>query len=305
MSAEPAESARGRFLDPQKLEALGSTQLRARSVVEGILAGMHRNPHRGSSVEFAEYKEYAPGDDIRHIDWRAYGRIDRYYVKQFEDETNVRGYLLLDSSGSMAFGFEGAPQKLLYASTLLASLAHVLIRQGDAPGLLTFDERPRSWLPPSSSRGQLDDICQVLDTAPGTGRTSVEAALARVAERVFARSLVVLASDFLETGAEVLTLAQVLRRRGMEVVLFHVIDRAEWTLPYEGLTLFEGLEADGELLVDPDDIRDAYQSYFRENAERVVQTARRGDLEYFRAYTDEPVEVVLLEFLRSRRRRRR
>ena len=305
MSAQPSAAARARYLDPRKLEALGSTQLRARSVVEGILAGMHRNPHRGSSVEFAEYKEYSPGDDIRHIDWRAYGRIDRYYVKQFEDETNVRGYLLLDSSGSMSFGFEDAPEKLLYASTLLASLAHVMIRQGDAPGLLTFDERPRNWLPPSSSRGQLDDICQVLDTAPGSGRTSIGAALSRVAERVFARSLVVLASDFLETGDDVLTLAQVLRRRGMEVVLFHIIDRAEWTLPYEGLTLFEGLEADGDLLVDPDDVRDAYQSYFRENADAVVRTARRGDLEYFRAYTDEPVESVILEFLRTRRRRQR
>ena len=266
---------------------------------------MHRNPHRGSSVEFAEYKEYAPGDDIRHIDWRAYGRIDRYYVKQFEDETNVRAYLLLDSSGSMSFSFEDAPDKLLYASTLLASLAHVLLRQGDAPGLLTFDERPRNWLPPSSSRRQLEDICKVLDTAPGTGRTSIAAALSRVAERVSARSVVVLASDFLETGDDVLTLAQVLRRRGMEVVLFHIIDRAEWTLPYEGLTLFEGLEGEGELLVDPDDVRDTYQGFFRGNADEVLETAQRGDLEYFRAYTDEPVESVILELLRTRRRRRR
>lgn len=303
MRAPPG--ATRKFLDPRKLEALGSTQLRARSVVEGILAGMHRNPHRGSSVEFAEYKEYAPGDDIRHIDWRAYGRIDRYYVKQFEAETNVRGYMLLDSSGSMSFSFEGAPTKLLYASTLLASLAHVLLRQGDAPGLLTFDDRPRNWLPPSSSRKQLEDICTVLDTAPGTGRTSIERALARVAERVFARSVVVLASDFLETGDDVLTLAQVLRRRGMEVVLFHVLDRAEWSLPFEGLTLFEGLEQDGELLVDPDDVRDAYQELFRQHTEELEETARRGDLEYFRTYTDEPVERVLLDFIRSRRRRRR
>ncbi|MFT6396761.1 MAG: hypothetical protein ACJAYU_001504 [Bradymonadia bacterium] len=266
---------------------------------------MHRNPHRGSSVEFAEYKEYAPGDDIRHIDWRAYGRIDRYYVKQFEDETNVRAYMLLDSSGSMSFSFEAAPTKLLYASTLLASLAHVLLKQGDAPGLLTFDDRPRNWLPPSSSRKQLSDICTVLDTAPGTGRTSIERALSRVAERVFARSLVVLTSDFLETGEDVLTLAQVLRRRGMEVVLFHVLDRAEWTLPFEGLTFFEGLEEDGELLVDPDDVRDAYQELFREHASQIEATAHRGDLEYFRTYTDEPVERVLLDFIRSRRRRSR
>lgn len=278
--------------------------VRARAVVEGVIAGLHRNPHRGSSVEFAEYKEYAPGDDIRHVDWRAYGRVDRYYVKQFEDETNLRAYLALDASGSMAFSFEDAPTKLLYGSTLVAALAHLLLRQGDAPGLLTFDDRPGNWLPPSTRRKQIDDLCTVLDRAPGAGRTSIEAALSRVAERVWARSLVVLVSDLLDTSAEMLKLARVLRQRGMEVVIFHVLDRAEWTLPFEGLTLFEGLEGEGELLVDPDDVRDAYQGLMREHIERIESECRRGDLEYFRTYTDEPVERVLLDFVASRRRRR-
>lgn len=278
--------------------------LRARAVVEGVIAGLHRNPHRGSSVEFAEYKEYAPGDDIRHVDWRAYGRVDRYYVKQFEDETNVRAYLVLDASGSMDFAFEDAPTKLLYASTLVASLAHLLLRQGDAPGLLTFDDRPGHWLPPSTRRTQIDDLCTVLDRAPGSGRTSVQAALSRVAERVWARSLVVLVSDLFDTSDEMLKLARVLRQRGMEVVIFHVLDRAEWTLPYEGLTLFEGLEGEETLLVDPDDVRDAYQGLLREHVDAIEAECRRGDLEYFRTYTDEPVERVLLDFVVSRRRRR-
>ncbi len=294
-----------RYLDPKQLESLGNARIRARSVVEGVIAGLHRNPHKGSSVEFAEYKEYTPGDDIRHIDWRAYGRVDRYYVKQFEDETNLRAYLLLDASGSMDFAFEDAPTKLLYASTLVAALSHLLLRQGDAPGLMTFDERPGYWLAPSSRRTQLDDICAVLDTAPGAGRTSVTAALTRIAERVRRRSLVVVVSDLLETSEEMLSLARVLRHRGMEVVLFHVLDRAEYTLPYEGLTLFEGLENDGRILVDPDDIRDAYQDQITAHVRDIESGCRRADLEYFRTYTDEPIEAVLLEFITARRRGRR
>ena len=288
------------YIDPSHLEALGSTQLRARSVVEGIITGLHRNPHKGSSVEFAEYKEYAPGDELRHIDWRAYARMDRYYVKQFEDETNVRGYMLLDASGSMAFSFEDSPTKLMYGSTLLASLAWIMLKQGDAPGIMTFDERPGNWLPPSSRRTQIEDICRVLDEAPGAGRTSIPNALSRIAERVYARSLVVLVSDLLDTSEEMLTLAKVLRRRGMEVVIFHVLDRAEWELPFEGLTIFEGMEGEEELLVDPDDIRSAYQAELKAHCEMVQAACTSADIEYFRTLTDQPIEGVLLDFLRGR-----
>ena len=302
--AGASPSPRARFLDPRRLEALGTTQLRARAVLEGVIAGLHRSPHRGASVEFAEYKEYAPGDDIRHIDWRAYGRIDRYYVKQFEDETNTRGVVALDASGSMSFSFEDAPTKLLFASTLAASIAHVMLRQGDAPGLLSFDDRERAWLPPSNKRTQIEDICTVLDGAPGSGRTSVAAALKRVAERLRARSVVVLISDLLDTADDMLRFARVLRQRGMEVVVFQVLDRAEWTLPFEGLTLFEGMEGDGELLADPDELRDAYQEQIRAHVRAVEDECLRGDLEYFRVYTDEPVEGAILEWLVSRRRRR-
>ncbi len=290
------------YIDPRRLEAMGSSRLRARAVVEGVIAGMHRNPHRGSSVEFAEYKEYAPGDDVRHIDWRAYGRIDRYYVKQFEDETNVRGYLLLDTSGSMDFAFEQAPTKWLWGATLVATLAHLMVRQGDAPGLLCFDERPGAWLPPSARRAQLDDLCRVLDGSPPGGRTAVERALSRIAERVWARSLVVLVSDLLEAPDELLTLARVLRRRGLEVVVYHVIDRAEAELPYEGLTVFEGLEGEDDVLADPDDLRPAYREVFREHVDGVRDRCRAGDLEYFRVFTDEPVEDAVLALVRARQR---
>ena len=296
--------ATSKFVDPKSLKTLGSARLRARAVVEGVIGGLHRNPHRGSSVEFAEYKEYAPGDDIRRIDWRAYARTNRYYVKQFEDETNVRGFLLLDSSGSMDFSFEDAPTKLFYASTLIAALAYLLLRQGDAPGVMTFDDRPGRWLPPSSRRSQLDDICRILDASSGKGRTSIDIAFRRIAERVHARSLVVLVSDMLDTSADMLTLARVLRHRGMEVVIFHVLDIAEFELPYEGLTLFEGLEKDGVLLVDPDDIRDAYQAQIRAHVESIETLCARSDIEYFRTFTDQPIEMVLLRFLNGRNRKK-
>jgi uncharacterized protein (DUF58 family) len=291
------------FIDPRTLHTLGSMRIMARSVVEGIITGMHRNPHRGSSVEFAEYKEYRPGDDLRHVDWRAWGRLDRFYVKQFEDETNVRCFLLLDSSGSMNFAFEQSPTKHFYGSVIAASLAYLLLGQGDAPGLFVFDERPGYWLPPSSRRTQLEDLCKVLDQTPAKGRTAIETALARVAERVHARSMVVLISDLLEFSDDLLAMARILRRRGMEVVVFHIMDPAEFDLPYEGLTVFEGMEGEGELLVDPDDIRLAYQDAFVAHADRMRDICGAGDLEYFRVRTDRPVEEALLQFVQGRRRK--
>jgi len=298
-------TSRARWIDPRQLERLAGARLRARGVVEGVLAGLHRSPHKGASVEFAEYKEYAPGDDLRHIDWRAYGRIDRYYVKQFEDETNLRAWFVLDTSGSMDFAFEDAPRKVTWASTFVAALSWVLLSQGDAPGLLVFDERPGYALPPSSKKTQLDDICAVLDATRAEGRTDIESALARIAERVYARSLVVLVSDLLEAGDEVLTLARVLRRRGLEVVVVNVLDRAERDLPYEGLTLFEGLEGEGELLADPDDLRSAYRDLMDAHIARVRDVCRAGDIEMLEATTSDPVEGVILDLLRARARGRR
>lgn len=296
-------NATSRYVNPASLEALGSMQLRARAVIEGVINGLHRNPHRGSSVEFAEYKEYRPGDDIRHIDWRAYGRVDRYYVKQFEDETNLRAWLLLDVSGSMEFSFEAAPTKRLWGATLLASLAALLLRQGDAPGLMVFAEKPGLMLPPSSKNTQLDDICSALEQPPGGTRTSIALALSRIAERVHRRSLVVIISDLLDSHEEMMTLMRVLRRRGLEVVIFDVHDRAEQTLPFEGLTLFEGLEGEEDLLVEPDELRSAYQAEMTAYFERIRSECARADVEYFRVFTDEPIETALLDFFRKRQRR--
>lgn len=291
------------YIDPRELEAIGGMKLRARAVVEGVMAGLHRNPHRGASVEFAEYKEYAAGDELKHIDWRAYARVDRYYVKQFEDETNVRAFLLLDTSNSMNFGFDGVPTKFSYAASLLASLAWLLLQQGDAPGLLLFNDAPRTFLPPTSKRTQLDDICTVLDQARVGGATRLDSALSRIAESIRARSLVVIASDMIDANDDALKLARVLRARGMEVAVFHIMDRAEWTLPWEDMTLFEGLEGEGDVLAEPDELRSAYQNDVQEMLDRLQAECVRGDIEYFHVFSDTPIEAALLRLLNGRRSR--
>jgi uncharacterized protein (DUF58 family) len=278
---------------------LGGLLVRARSVVEGSIAGMHRSPHKGSSVEFAEYKEYTPGDEIKHIDWKAFGRFDKYYVKQFEDETNLRAYLVLDASGSMDFGSEGVT-KLEYARTLAASLSYLLLRQGDAVSALVFDDKPGLFLPPSSKSSHLDDVLRVLERMPGEGRTDIAAALKSLAERVRRRGLMIIISDMLDDAERVMNIAKVMRKRRQEVVVFHLIDPAEVELPYEGLTIFAGLEGEEDLLVDPDDIRDRYREEMRAHLLTIERECREGDIEYFRVPTTRPLEQVVMDFIVGR-----
>ncbi len=280
---------------------MGGLQIRARSLVEGFIAGLHRSPHRGSSVEFAEYKEYTPGDEIKHIDWKAFGRFDKYYVKQYEDETNLRAYLVLDGSGSMDFASEEV-SKLEYAQTLAASYAYFFLRQGDAVGAMVFDDKPGLFLPPSSKSSHLDDVFHVLDSVPGKGRTDIARALQSMAERVRRRGVVLLFSDMLDDAPRVLNIAKVMRKRRQEVAIFHILDPAEVELPYEGLTIFEGLEGEGDLLVDPDDIRDRYREEMAAHIRTVETDCREGDIEYFRVLTNTPLEKVLFDFFIGRMR---
>ncbi len=294
-----------KYLDPHALETLTGSKLRARAVIEGMLSGMHRNPHRGSSVEFAEYKEYVPGDELKYIDWRAYARVDRYYVKQFEDETNLRAYLMLDQSGSMAFSYGDVLSKYEYGATLCAAIAWLLLQQGDAPGLTLFTDTIGPVLQPRAKKSQLNDLCRVLDDATVAGKTDASMAFSRIAERLRARSMVVMVSDFIDMNDEAITLAQILRKRGMEVVCFHIMDRAEWTLPWEQVCLFEGMEGDGEETVEPDEIRAAYQAEVHKHLAHIERRCVQGDIEYFRSFTDEPVLDLVQAFVRLRERRRR
>lgn len=295
------EGLKQKYLDPAVLTELGTLQVRARMLAEGILAGMHRSPHRGGSVEFAEYVEYSPGHEVKHIDWKVYAKSDRYYVKQFEDETNLMTYMALDGSGSMDFASEHAPlTKLDYARHTAAAFSYLLLRQGDAVGALSFDTEARQFLPASASRRHMDDLFFLLDEISGRGGTDLDEALRRLAERARRRSLVLIFSDFLDADEQAMTLMKVLRHRKIDVAAFHIVDPAEVELPYEGMTLFEGMEGEGRLLVDPDDLRDAYNRRIREHFEFVERECAQANIEYYRFPTTQPIEETCLAFLRGR-----
>ena len=293
-------------LDPVDLARLASMAVRARVIVEGAFAGMHHNPHAGTSIEFAEHKEYAPGDDLRHMDWKAVARVERYYIKRFEDETEMRTYLLVDASASMGYKRRGV-SKLAYASYLAAALGYLLAQQGDPAGLLVFDERTRQYLPPRTRGGHIRDLLLALDGVYAAGRTQPGHALAQAGELADRRSLVVLMTDLLDAPADLPDRLRQLRSRGHDVTLFHLLDPDEVELPFEDLTEFEGLEPEDarRLLVDP---RDLAASFARESLalrERWRLACLEARVEYRFTTTTAPPAEVLRAFLFDRRRTRR
>jgi uncharacterized protein (DUF58 family) len=293
-------------LDPTDIARLASMSVRARVIVEGAFAGMHQNPHAGSSIEFSEHKEYAPGDDIRRIDWKAVGRVDRYYIKRFEDETEMRTFLLIDSSASMGYGRKGIT-KLAYATYLGGALAYLLAQQGDPAGLMLFDEKTRQYLPPRTRGGHIRDLLVALEAAYPAGRTEPGRALAEIGEIADRRSLIVVFSDLLDAPPDLADRLRQIRSRGNDVVLFHLMDPDEVELPFDEVTDFEGLEPEDarRLLVDP---RDLAASFGRESAalrERWRQTCLESRVEYRFATTAEPPADVLRAFLFARQKARR
>jgi uncharacterized protein (DUF58 family) len=296
------------LLDPVALSRLSNLELRARSVVEGALSGLHRSAHHGSSVEFAEHKEYAAGDEIKHIDWKAYGKFDKYYVKRFEEETELRAYLLLDCSASMDYRGSGV-SKLDYARMLAASLAYLLLRQQDQVGMIAFGERLRGYLPPRARSGHLNDLLTALDGVEAKGRTDLPRALAYLSEVVQRRSLIVLFSDLLGSDDSVRHLLRGLRARKHDVVVFHLLDGDELTLPFEGTTIFESMEDDRKLLADPGAVRKAYLKELDRFVDEYRVGLAEGDVEYHLVDTARVPAEVLLEFLtgawRTRGQKRR
>ena len=294
------------MLDPLDIARLESMAVRARVIVEGAFAGMHQNPHAGASIEFSEHKEYAPGDDIRRIDWKAAGRVDRYYIKRFEDETEMRTFLLVDASASMGYGRKG-PSKLAYASYLAAALAYLLAQQGDPAGLLIFDERTRQVLPPRTRGGHIRDLLAALDAVYPAGRTEPGRALAHVGEMADRRSLVVLFTDLLDAPADLADRLRQLRSRGNDVVLFQLLDPDEVELPFDELTDFQAMEPDDarRLLVDPRDLAASFQRESAALRERWRQICLEARVEHRFATTADPPAEVLRGFLFARQRTRK
>jgi uncharacterized protein (DUF58 family) len=292
------------LLDPVTLARLKNLELRARTVVEGALAGLHRSPHHGSSVEFAEHKEYAPGDDVRRIDWKAYGKFDKYYVKQFEQETNLRAWLVVDGSGSM--GYRGRPErlsKLEYASALAASLAYLLVRQGDAAGLVVVGDRVVRAIPARAAASHLPNLVDALEGIVPAGPTRLAAAVDHVLEHAPRRSSVMVFSDLFDAEEKVLKRLALLRRRKHEVTVFHVLDPHELDFPFEDPTLFLSMEDARQVEANGRDVRKGYLEVLRRWLEEVRRAAGEGDLEHLLCRTDQPPDEILLPFLSRRERR--
>jgi uncharacterized protein (DUF58 family) len=290
------------LIDPATLMAIKDLELRARVVVEGFWKGIHRSPYHGFSVEFTEYRPYTPGDDPRYLDWRLYARTDRYYIKKFEDETNLRCFLLVDNSRSMTYG-SLAWTKAQYAHTLAATLAYFLSGQGDAVGLLTFDEAIREYLPARNRPGHLRHLMLMLEK-PATGTsTDINAALNRIIDVVRRRGLVILISDLLTPLASLEKNLTALAAWGHELVLFQVLDPAELKFTFDQASIFEDVESQRGLYIDPAVARRDYLQRFDEHNAAVQTITDKLGASYVRFGTDRPLELALFDFMRARAER--
>lgn len=291
------------LLSPEQIGRLGRLDLVARLVVEGFLTGLHRSPYHGFSAEFAEYRQYNPGEPITNLDWRAYARTDRHYLQVHAEETNLRATILVDCSASMAFTDEGRPRKLDYARWLAAALAYLLLRQNDAVGLVTFDEAPLLHVPPRSVRRQLFQLLKILEELPEGRGTRLGPVLHRVAERAHRRGLVLLLSDLMDDPDEVLSGLKHFRHRGHEVIVFQILDPREIDLGFRQEAEFVALEdPDRRVRTEPAHVRAAYRERFEAWRDSLRRECRRQLIDLVEITTDAPMERALGAYLSKRRR---
>jgi uncharacterized protein (DUF58 family) len=293
-----------RFIDPAILARLGTMELKARTVVEGFLAGLHRSPYRGFSVEFAEYRQYLPGDDLSTLDWKIYARSDRHYVKKFEEETNLDCHVLLDVSASMGYRGAAPMSKLEYGSILAASLSFLMNRQRDATGLITFDDQIRFRLPAGARRGHLHALLLALERIETGTRSNVARPLKQLAEALLKRSLVVVISDLLDDAEATIKGLRHLKFRGTDVIVFQLLDPNELTFPFRGAARFRDVENAEEIVAEPAEIR---ASYLRELAGLTLKFDRelRGSgIDYVQLDTSQPLDFALVAYLAARERRK-
>ena len=282
--------------------AIRSLELRARVVVEGFWNGLHRSPYHGFSVEFTEYRQYSPGDDTRYLDWKLFARSDRYYLKRFEDETNLRCHFLVDQSRSMSYGSLGFP-KSDYARTLAATLAWFLNEQGDAVGLFTFAERVRDYLPARHRHGHLRQLMLLLEKESTVGETNLAEPLRRAAELARKRGMIVLISDLLAPVDELERDLGRLTAAGHDAVIFQVLDPNELAFNFDRAMLFQDVESQKDFYLDPETVRAEYQRRLQAHTRGVEDVCRKLGFTFFRVVTNQPLELALFDFLKSRQRR--
>jgi uncharacterized protein (DUF58 family) len=294
----------GKLIDPQALMAIKNLEMRARVVVEGFWTGIHRSPYHGFSVEFTEYRQYTPGDDLRDMDWRLYARSDRFYVKKFEDETNLRCFLLVDNSRSMGYGSTGYT-KAQYANTLAATVAYFLFLQGDAVGLMTFDERIREYMPARHRTGHLRQLMLALEQPTAGTATNLTAPLKRIAEVVTKRGLMLLVSDLLAPVETLERNIAHLAAFGHEIMVFQVLDPVECGFTFDQAAMFQDVESARELYIDPSSARKEYLARLQAHNQSVQSACQKMGAAYQRVATDQALELVLFDFLRARMHRGR
>lgn len=296
-------TASKRSLHPEVIKRIGRLEVRARHIVEGLLSGMHRSPYFGQSVEFLQHREYVPGDDLRRVDWKVWAKQDRLYVKQYEEDTNLRCCLLVDVSESMAYG-RGPMTKCDYAVTSAAALGYLLLRQQDAVGCAVFDAGIRQTIPLRTSTSHLNTIVRALETKEAKNKTNLSQVIARVAETYPRRGMMILVSDLLAEPDDLLRGLRLLRQLGHDVLVLHVLDDDELDFPFANPSRFEGLESDEHLTCNPRALRDGYLQAL----DRFLTTVRRGcardNVDYALIRTSTPLDAALNAFLRHRQKER-
>lgn len=294
-------AGQARYLDPAIVARLGTIDLKARTIVEGFLTGLHRSPFKGFSVEFAEYRQYLPGDDLATLDWKIYARSDRHVVKKFEEETNLECHILLDVSRSMGYGSHDIT-KLQYASYLAGALAYLMNRQRDAVGLLTFDERIRDLLPCSARPGHLKAVLLALERVTLGTKTDVARPLGDLVQAISKRGLVVLISDLLDEPDRVIDGLKHFRYRGTDVIVFQVLDPDELEFPFDRAARFRDLETDDEVVAVPGAVREAYKARINALIANYRTVLGQNGIDYCLLETSQPLEVGLLSYLQTRKK---
>lgn len=289
------------FFDPRTLAKLQGLELRARTIVDGYVTGVHRSPYHGFSIEFAEHREYVPGDDLRHVDWKVYGKTDKIYLKQYEEETNLVSYVLLDISESMAFqGPDSALSKLDYARCIAAAVTYLVLQQQDSVGLATFDREVRNLVRPSSHPSHLKQILHVMEEVESIKKTATGPIFHDLAERLKKRGLVLILSDLFDDVPAMLTGLKHFKHRRHDVAVFHILDAAEVDFPFQRTTLFKGLEELPDVLTDPRSLRKAYLAEFHKFQQAVERGCRAQNIDYVLMRTDQPLDVALSSYLAAR-----
>ncbi len=293
-----------KYLDPQTLARLQGLELRARSIVEGYVSGVHRSPYHGFSIEFAEHREYSPGDDLRYVDWKVFGKTDKIYLKQYEEETNLVSYLLLDTSESMRYQSAAAPMsKLEYAQCIAGSLAYLILQQQDSVGMVTFDNEIRALVRPSSNPSHLKQLLHIMENTVAERKTQTGPIFHELAERLKRRGLVVILSDLFDDVHGMMAGLKHLRHRRHDVVVFHVLDPAELDFPFRQTTMFRGMEQMPDVLTDPRALRRAYLEEFHKFLQAVNKGCRGQYIDYVQLRTDQSLEIALSSYLAHRMHR--